>query len=116
MEGGVFRDSETIQIRNAPGILLRFDQLPPGFDFDRTHECQTYGQHLNDTLQVCIRPVNGSLAVGVFLPPSPPQASFTSVNILLSQAGRPARLLSTAVQPARPTRRGCALPSPSPSS
>lgn len=64
MEGGVFRDSETIQIHNSPGLLLRFDALPPSFDFDRTHECHTYGQHLNDTLQVCIRPVNGSLAVG----------------------------------------------------
>ncbi|KAK4157408.1 hypothetical protein C8A00DRAFT_11739 [Chaetomidium leptoderma] len=64
MEGGAFRDSETIQIHNAPGILLRFDKLPPSFDFDRTSECHTYGQHLNDTLQICIRPVNGSLAVG----------------------------------------------------
>jgi hypothetical protein len=68
MEGGIFRDSETIQIRNAPGILLRFDKLPPGFDFDRTHDCHTYGQHLNDTLHVCILPVNDSLAVGACLP------------------------------------------------
>jgi hypothetical protein len=64
LEGGVFRDSETIQIHNAPGILLRFDNLPASFDFDRKHECHTYGQQLNDTLQICIKPVNGSLAVG----------------------------------------------------
>jgi hypothetical protein len=66
LEGGVFRDSETIQIHNAPGILLRFDNLPDSFDFDRTRECHTYGQHLNDTLQVCIRQVDGSLAVGTY--------------------------------------------------
>jgi hypothetical protein len=64
LHGGAFRDSETIQIHNAPGILLRYDALPPSFDFDRAQECHLYGQHLNDTLQVCIRPVNGSLAVG----------------------------------------------------
>ena len=68
MEGGIFRGSETIQSRNAPGTPLRFDKRPPGFDFDRTHDCHTYGQHLNDTLQVCIRPVNDSLAVGACLP------------------------------------------------
>jgi hypothetical protein len=73
LEGGVFRGSETIQIHNAPGILLRFDNLPPTFDFDRARECHTYGQHLNDTLQVCIRPVNGSLAVGTCIP-QPKQA------------------------------------------
>lgn len=65
MEGGTFLNSETIQIQNAPGVLLRFDDLPPGFDFDRTRECGTYGQHNNDTLQICMRPVDGSLAVGV---------------------------------------------------
>jgi hypothetical protein len=64
LEGGAFRGSDTIQIHNAPGILLRFDTLPPSFDFDRENECHLYGQHLNDTLQVCIRTVNGSLAVG----------------------------------------------------
>ncbi|KAK4041495.1 hypothetical protein C8A01DRAFT_14761 [Parachaetomium inaequale] len=71
LEGGAFRDSETIQIHNAPGILLRFDALPPSFDFDRALECHLYGQHLNDTLQVCIRPVNGSLAVGWAACPTP---------------------------------------------
>jgi hypothetical protein len=65
MEGGVFRNSETIQIHNAPGILPRFDNLPATFDSDRSQECHTYGEHLNDTLQVCIRAVNGSLAVGM---------------------------------------------------
>jgi len=64
MEGGFFRNSDTIQIHNAPGVLLRYDTLPSSFDFDRTRECQLYGQHLNDTLQMCIREVNGSLAVG----------------------------------------------------
>jgi hypothetical protein len=67
MEGGAFRDSETIQIHHAPGVLLRFDNLPPSFDFDRSRECHSYGAHLNDTLQICIRPVNGSLAVGMSL-------------------------------------------------
>lgn len=64
MEGGIFRDAETIQIQNAPGILLRFDDLPLDFDFDRKTECHTYGQHLNDTLQVCIRSMDGRLAFG----------------------------------------------------
>ncbi|KXX80305.1 hypothetical protein MMYC01_203358 [Madurella mycetomatis] len=64
MEGGTFLNSETIQIQNAPGVLLRFDDLTSSFDFDRTRECGTYGQHINDTLQICIKPVNGSLAVG----------------------------------------------------
>ncbi|KAL1841738.1 hypothetical protein VTJ49DRAFT_6652 [Mycothermus thermophilus] len=64
LEGGIFRDAETIKIHNAPGILLRFDNLGPDFDFDREKDCHTYGQHINDTLQVCIRPVNDSLAFG----------------------------------------------------
>ncbi|KAK4247639.1 hypothetical protein C7999DRAFT_14351 [Corynascus novoguineensis] len=71
MEGGFFRNSDTIQIHNAPGVLLRYDTLPSSFDFDRTRECQLYGQHLNDTLQICIREVNGSLAVGWAACPTP---------------------------------------------
>ncbi|KAL2269322.1 hypothetical protein VTJ83DRAFT_1506 [Remersonia thermophila] len=64
LRGGTFRDAETIQIRNAPGILLRFDTPGADFDFDRDKDCHTYGKHLNDTLQVCIRPVDDSLAFG----------------------------------------------------
>ena len=71
LEGGLFSDSETIQIHNAPGLLLRFDTLPLTFDFDRRRECHTFGESLNDTLQVCIKTVNESLAVGAYSSPKP---------------------------------------------
>ncbi|KAH6855437.1 hypothetical protein B0I37DRAFT_442283 [Chaetomium sp. MPI-CAGE-AT-0009] len=96
LEGGAFRGSDTIQIYNAPGILLRFDALPPTFDFDRAEECHMYGQHINDTLQICIRTVNHSLAVGWAACPTPlyQRASCTTDTAWLS-APLPKKLLMT---------------------
>ena len=65
LEGGTFKDAETIRIVNAPGLLLKFDQLHVDFDFDREGECTVYGQNTNDSIQICVRPTNHSLAVGM---------------------------------------------------
>jgi hypothetical protein len=64
LEGGLFGNAETIQIRRAPGLLLRFVTLGTDFDFNRENECKLYGLSLNDAIQICIRQSNESLAVG----------------------------------------------------
>jgi hypothetical protein len=65
LEGGTFKDAETIRIVNAPGLLLKFDQLHADFDFDREGECTVYGQNTNNSIQICIRSTDHSLAVGM---------------------------------------------------
>ena len=64
LAGGVFKNAATIQIHNSPGFLLKYQTLGQDFEFDREKECALYGQQLDDGLQICIREVNGSLAVG----------------------------------------------------
>jgi hypothetical protein len=67
MQGEVFGNSDTIRINNAPGLLLMFDRLHADFDFDRERECTVYGQKTNDSIQIYIKSVNHSLAVGMFV-------------------------------------------------
>jgi hypothetical protein len=74
LQGEVFGNSDTIRINDAPGLLLRFDRLYADFDFDRERECTIYGQNTNDSIQICIRSVNNSLAVGMLF------VSFTARN------------------------------------
>ena len=64
MEGRLFQDLGTIRINNAPAFLLKYETLPSDFDFDRDSECTVYGHGGSDSLQICIRPANPSLAVG----------------------------------------------------
>jgi hypothetical protein len=74
LEGGQFVNADTIRINNAPGLLLKFDRLHVDFDFDRERECTVYGQKTNDSIQICIRSINQSLAVGMLF------VSFTAGN------------------------------------
>jgi hypothetical protein len=65
LAGQVFENSDTIRINNAPGFLLEFDQLNADFDFDRGRECTVYSRKTSDSIQICVRSVNQSLAVGM---------------------------------------------------
>lgn len=64
LEGGLFEGGDTIQIPNAPGLLLDFTMLDSTFEFDLQSECTIYGRQANDSLQLCIRQVDTSIAVG----------------------------------------------------
>ena len=64
LEGGLFQGGDTIEISNAPGLLLDFMALDSTFMFDLENECQVYGTQMNDSLQLCIRQVDSSIAVG----------------------------------------------------
>jgi hypothetical protein len=64
LEGGLFQEGDTIEIANAPGLLLDFKALDSTFTFDWENECQVYGAQMNDSLQLCIRQVDSSIAVG----------------------------------------------------
>ena len=65
LEGRRFESAETIRIDNAPGLLLKFNRPHADFDFDRERECTLYGRETGDFLQICIRSVDYSLAVGM---------------------------------------------------
>ena len=63
LEDGLLGDARTVQIRNAPGLLLRFKDLDTGFQFDRAVDCKLYGAALNDSIQICVKNLEESLAV-----------------------------------------------------
>jgi hypothetical protein len=62
-EGGVLDNAETIRINNAPGIVTTYRNISD-ITFDPIVDCIYAGQSINDTLQMCIRQVNQSIAVG----------------------------------------------------
>ena len=66
LSGGLFRavnNADTIRIEHSPGFLLTFHAIED--DFNRDTECQIYGQGSNSSIQLCIRSVQGSVAVGM---------------------------------------------------
>ncbi|GAB1312327.1 hypothetical protein MFIFM68171_02537 [Madurella fahalii] len=64
MEGKRLGTSDTVQVQNAPGRLLRFKSLSMAADFDRDSECKVYGQGGDDAIQICIKQEGPSLTVG----------------------------------------------------
>lgn len=63
-DGNQFDNAETISIFQAPGTLLTFQNLESDFPFNRILDCVYAGQMINDTLQLCVRQVDDSIAVG----------------------------------------------------
>jgi hypothetical protein len=63
-ENSIFGDAEAIQIANVPGYVLKFDSSSGVDSFNFTTDCSTYGQHVQEGVQMCIRPANSSLLVG----------------------------------------------------
>lgn len=64
-EGGLLDSAETIRINNAPGIVTTYRNASD-ITFDPVGDCLYAGQAINDTLQMCIRQVGQSIAVGKF--------------------------------------------------
>ncbi|PMD43061.1 hypothetical protein L207DRAFT_454895, partial [Hyaloscypha variabilis F] len=62
-EGGLLDNAETIRINNAPGIVTTYRNISD-ITFDWVVDCLYTGQSINDTLQMCIRQVDQSIAVG----------------------------------------------------
>jgi hypothetical protein len=64
LEGGVFDNAEAVRVNDAPGFLLKYDHLGHDFQFDLGKDCSYYGDVINDTIEICISDINGSVAVG----------------------------------------------------
>jgi hypothetical protein len=62
--GGVLDSAESIRINNAPGIITTFQTPETEPIFDPVVECVYGGKAINDSLQICVRQVNHSIAVG----------------------------------------------------
>jgi hypothetical protein len=69
-EEGLLDNAETIRINHAPGIVTTYRNISD-ITFDPVVDCIYPGQSINDTLQMCIRQVNQSIAVGVVQNSSP---------------------------------------------
>ncbi|KAH0551196.1 hypothetical protein GP486_007477 [Trichoglossum hirsutum] len=63
LQGGIFNDTDTILLNNAPGFLLKFRTPYDGFTFNLEDDCQLYATR-GDAVQICIRPQNSSLFIG----------------------------------------------------
>lgn len=63
-DGGVFNNFNALRIDNATGRLLAFQMLPEDFFFNRSSDYIYAGSAINDSLQLCMRQVDNSLAVG----------------------------------------------------
>lgn len=67
--GGLLHDAETVRIENAPGLILTFDTLRSDFLFNPDKvpgDCVFGGEMINNTLQLCIKQMDHSLAVGTY--------------------------------------------------
>ena len=75
LQGGMFQGAEAVRINSAPGFHLQFEQTQSGFQFDLDKECLEFGQHINESIVICVRTVGPSLAVGTSLRPysTPPR-------------------------------------------
>jgi hypothetical protein len=61
---GVLDGAESIRIDNAPGFITVFQTPEPKLVFDPLVECVYGGKAINDSLQICVRQVDHSIAVG----------------------------------------------------
>ncbi|KAL0936119.1 uncharacterized protein CTRU02_208334 [Colletotrichum truncatum] len=64
LNGGLFNQSESIMIENAPGMVARFEPVEDGFEFDIEKECRVYHTPLGDALQMCKKQIGDSVAAG----------------------------------------------------
>ncbi|KIM95435.1 hypothetical protein OIDMADRAFT_134537 [Oidiodendron maius Zn] len=62
--GGVFDGAESVRIDNAPGMITTFQTPETELTFDPVAECIYGGKAINDSLQICMRQVDHSIAVG----------------------------------------------------
>jgi hypothetical protein len=62
--GGVLDGAESIRIHNAPGLISTFQTPEAELTFDPVVECVYGGKAINDSLQICVRQVDQSIAVG----------------------------------------------------
>ncbi|KAH8666953.1 hypothetical protein BX600DRAFT_540210 [Xylariales sp. PMI_506] len=64
-DGNLLSSAETISIEDAPGFILRFQNVENGYPFDSEVDCLYTGRSINDTFQICVDQVdNQSIAVG----------------------------------------------------
>ncbi|KAH8897692.1 hypothetical protein GQ53DRAFT_817971 [Thozetella sp. PMI_491] len=61
---GTLENADVIRMARAPGTLLSFRPLESGFQFDLNHDCVFGGKLINDSIQICVRQMNESIAVG----------------------------------------------------
>ena len=62
--GGVLDGAESVRIDNAPGMITTFQTPETELTFDPVVECIYGGKAINDSLQICMRQVDHSIAVG----------------------------------------------------
>ena len=62
--GGVLDGAESVRIDNAPGLITTFQTPETELTFDPVVECVYGGKAINDSLQICMRQVDHSVAVG----------------------------------------------------
>jgi hypothetical protein len=68
LKGAGISDAEAVRIKDAPGYHLKYEKLNSSFSFDWEADCRIYGQAYNDAIQMCIRNVDQSIAVGMWEP------------------------------------------------
>ena len=108
LEGGLFQGGDAIKISNAPG-LLDFMALGSTFSFDLENECHVYGTQMNDSLQLCIRQVDSSIAVGKSRSNNHWRGRVGLNRVLsIQQDGKHAQRLSSSIRTARRTQLGSA--------
>ncbi|KAK2740957.1 hypothetical protein CKAH01_18556 [Colletotrichum kahawae] len=64
LKGGLFNNPESIMIQGAPGMVVRFEPVSEGFEFDIKEDCNVYQTPLGDALQMCKKQFGDSVAAG----------------------------------------------------
>jgi hypothetical protein len=83
-------DSDVMRIMEAPGFVLKFENVVESFSFNLSSDCVYAGQSFKDSLMVCARQVNESIAFGEL----PPFLSYftrtpnSTSNISINRMGR----------------------------
>jgi hypothetical protein len=67
LEGGIFNNTDAVQLNNAPGMGLYFSSPTDGFTFNLGNDCRLYAIR-DDAVQICITAEDSSLVVGEYHP------------------------------------------------
>jgi hypothetical protein len=65
LKGRSLYQAAAVRINNAQGFHLTYRKLDSSFEFDHNTECYIYGRQYNDSIQICARNVDDSIAVGM---------------------------------------------------
>jgi len=66
LEGGIFNNADAFLIHDAPGFHLEFFPIAADYSFNRTNDCNLYGESRGQGAYICVGSYHSSIVAGWF--------------------------------------------------